>query len=68
MNTQDKLSALETLVSARDALKALTESGYIPFASPCPCSNEVNIRISVRIAIENLDIAIAFHKNQFGNK
>lgn len=68
MNQEQPKSSLETLVSARDALKALTESGYIPFASPCPCSNEVNIKISVKRAIENLDNAIAFHKNQFGNK
>ena len=68
MNQEQPKSALETLVSARDALKALSESRYLPFSSPSPCGNEVNIKISVRIAIENLDNAIAFHKNQFGNK
>ena len=66
MNTQDKPTALETLVSARDALKALTESGYIPFASPRPCSNEVNIKTAVHMAIKCLNAAIWFHEKQFG--
>ena len=66
MNQEQPKSALETLVSARDALKALTESGYIPFASPCPCSNEVNIKTAVHMAIKCLNAAIWFHEKQFG--
>lgn len=61
-----KTDAGMTMVSARNALKALTESGYIPFASPCPSSNEVNIRITLRRAIENLEAAIKHHEKQFG--
>lgn len=60
MSTQEKMQqCLDTLMSIR-------ESGYWPYASPCPCSTEVRIKESLDKSINNLETALYWHKEMFG--
>ena len=47
-------------------LRNIARSGYIPFASPCPCSNETAIKDCIRTAIDKLEEAVMRDKAQFG--
>lgn len=60
MNVGEKLDmCLKTLMEIR-------ESGYWPYASPCPCSTEVRIKESIDKAVNNLECALYWHNEEFG--
>lgn len=46
-------------------LMDITESGYWPFASPCPCSTEVTIKNGIEKAIWGIDSALYWHDQMF---
>ena len=57
-------SVLDKLQTCLDTLNEIKGSGYIPFASPSPCSNEIRIKVCIEASIENLEKAIEHHKKQ----
>lgn len=56
----------EKLQQCIDTLTEIKESGYWPFASPAPCSTEVNIKNCINSSIANLQGALAWHHEMFG--
>lgn len=65
-NTTDKPSAGEVLHDCIEKLNELKHSGYLPFASPAPCSTECKIKNAIERAIVNLEVALANHEAEFG--
>ena len=60
-------SVEKRLTDCLQTLRDIAASGYIPFASPAPCSNEVKIKEAILQAVESLGTALYHHKEQFGN-
>ena len=56
----------EKLRECLDTLREIERSGYWPFASPAPCSTEVQIKKNIERAIENIDSALYWHHEMFG--
>ena len=65
-NTQ-RINVNEKLRIAKDAIKAIRECGYWPYASPAPCSTEVTIKRELDAAQRHLQAAIAAHESMFGS-
>lgn len=53
------------MVEARRLLVEITESKYIPFTSPAPCSTEVDIKMNINGAIARIEYAIYLHDQEF---
>jgi hypothetical protein len=56
----------EKLKMCLDTLMEIQGSGYWPFASPAPCSTEVQIKRSIEKAIDDVDTALYWHDKEFG--
>lgn len=65
-NTENKPSVGEILHDCIEKLNEVRHSGYLPFASPAPCSTERNIKNAIERAVTNLEIALANHEAEFG--
>lgn len=61
------MNAREKMTEAKRLLMEVKNSGYWPFASPCPCSTERKIKENMNAAIERIDNAIFWHDEMFGN-
>lgn len=57
---------VEDLSSIIQQLKQLTQSGWIPFASPAPSSTELKLKTEVLRAIECLERAVILNKSLYG--
>lgn len=66
MKEINKLSVEEKLHTALEILESIPGSGYWPYASPAPCSTEVNIKNNLNASILYLERAIAWHEEMFG--
>lgn len=60
------MNAREKMTEARRLLMEVKNSGYWPFASPCPCSTEVKIKQGFYQAITGLENALFWHEQMFG--
>ena len=56
----------DDLSSIIQQLKQLTQSGWIPFASPSPSSTELKLKTEVLRAIECLEHAEILNKSLYG--
>lgn len=61
-----KQSVAQQLSSCIDTLYSIRNSGYWPYASPAPCSTEVEIKKNLDKARAGLETALALHKSMFG--
>lgn len=59
-------SAFVDMAKAKELLRGITRSGYIPFASPSPSHTELVVRNSVLTAIAMLDKALIAHESLYG--
>lgn len=57
--------AVDELSSILQQLKQLTQSGWIPFASPHPSSTESRIKVEILRAIECLENAEILNKSLY---
>lgn len=69
-NTHDdgakKKAIGQRLQECIDTVNEIKGSGYWPFASPHPCSTEVNIKKGFELALRGLETALFFHQQMFG--
>lgn len=66
LSGEDKKDIGTKMSECLDTLDSITTSGYWPYRSPAPCSTEVNIKKHLDRAIDNLTLALSFHKDMFG--
>lgn len=60
------MNAREKMTEAKRLLMEVKNSGYWPFASPCPCSTEVKIKKGINQAIVGIETAMVWHDEMFG--
>lgn len=66
LSGEDKKDIGTKMSECLDTLDSITTSGYWPYRSPAPCSTEVNIKKHLDRAIDNLFLALSYHKDMFG--
>ncbi len=66
LSGEDKKDIGTKMSECLDTLESITTSGYWPYRSPAPCSTEVNIKKHLDRAIDNLTLALSYHKDMFG--
>ena len=64
---KDNKSVEQKLKECINTLKEIKKSGYIPFASPAPCSTEQRIKSAIEFGIMRLEDALYWHNQEFGN-
>lgn len=62
MDTREKLQM------CADTLREISESGYLPFASPAPSSTEAQIKENICAAIARVESAIFWHDQMFNTQ
>lgn len=65
---KDDPSPGEVIRQAISSLKALRTSGYVPYASPAPCTTEVVLKRELDAAIFRLDNAEAVHESLYHDR
>lgn len=60
-----KKSVEERLTDCIDTLNEIKDSGYWPFASPAPCSTEMEIKDGIYEALKGLNRALSYHRQMF---
>lgn len=66
LSGEDKKDIGTKMSECLESLRSITTSGYWPYRSPAPCSTEVNIKKHLDRAIDNLFLALSYHKDMFG--
>lgn len=62
-----RIDAVKAVALASHILKEVAASGYIPFASPCPSSSEVEVRDRLRSNIRALDSTLYLMCELYGD-
>ena len=65
---EEDRSVGEKLSECISTLKAITQSGYIPFASPAPSSTEGALKREMNSAIERLESTLYLHNSLYHGK
>ena len=59
------MSTREKLQMCANILREISESSYIPFASPAPSSIEIKIKENIFAAIAKVESALFWHDQEF---
>ena len=65
---EDRRSVRQKLSDSIQVLKDITQSGYIPFASPAPSSTEGALKRELNTAIERLESTLFLHDSLYHGK
>ncbi len=65
---EEDRSVGEKLSECISTLKDITQSGYIPFASPAPSSTERSLKREMNSAIERLESTLYLHNSLYHGK